>query len=137
MKRLLPFAVCSLLCLGACSKEQPQHNESTELHEKEKATAGSTQGADNNLADPQIAAGEEVYEDNCAGCHNSGTAGAPKPGDKEGWKERIPLGIAELTKKSIEGYEGKTGMMPPKGGNSSLSEKEVSSAVKYMVFKSQ
>jgi len=78
-----------------------------------------------------------VYEANCAGCHDSGTAGAPKPGHKEDWKGRLELGVELLTKKSIEGYDGKTGSMPAKGGNEALTSEEVSNAVQYMVFKSR
>jgi len=40
-----------------------------------------------------------------------------------------------MVKKSIEGYEGKTGVMPPKGGNSTLTDEEVSNAVDFMTVK--
>jgi len=39
--------------------------------------------------------------------------------------------------KSIQGFEGKQGVMPPKGGNSVLTQEELSNAVYYMVKISQ
>jgi cytochrome c5 len=35
------------------------------------------------------ATGEEVYQRTCAACHASGTAGAPKFGDKQAWSKLI------------------------------------------------
>jgi cytochrome c5 len=140
MKHTTKLALLSLLFLGACGQEKnvqqvptPVHQEAAENENKDS----STRGSDNNLADAKVAAGEEVYEANCAGCHDSGTAGAPKPGNKEDWKGRLELGVELLTKKSIEGYDGKTGSMPAKGGNAALTSEEVSNAVQYMVFKSR
>jgi len=140
MKHLSRLAFFSLLFLGACSQEKPVPPPAVPTHQEaaENETQGSSaQGLNENLTDPKIAAGEEVYEANCAGCHDSGTAGAPKPGNKEDWKGRLELGVELLTKKSIEGYEGKTGAMPAKGGNVALTSEEVSNAVKYMVFKTR
>ncbi|HWR01413.1 MAG TPA: c-type cytochrome [Chlorobaculum sp.] len=129
----------SLLFLGACGPEKtvqqnpPAHQEVAEREENPAATRAS----DDKLTDPKIAAGEEVYEASCAGCHDSGTAGAPKPGKKEDWASRIGQGVELMTKKSIEGFDGKTGSMPAKGGNEALTVEEISNAVKYMVFKLQ
>jgi cytochrome c5 len=139
MKHTAWLALFSLLFLGACGQEKtvqplaPVHQEAAENESHSYSAQGSTE----NLTDPKIAAGEEVYEANCAGCHDSGTAGAPKPGNKEDWKGRLELGVELLTKKSIEGYDGKTGAMPSKGGNEALTSEEVSNAVQYMVFKSR
>jgi len=78
-------------------------------------------------------AGEAVYKSACAMCHKSGIAGAPKLEDKEAWTERLAQGEATLIEHSIKGFKGATGYMPPKGGKSSLTDAEVSSAVRYMI----
>ena len=38
-----------------------------------------------------------------------------------------------IIKKSIEGLEGNTGVMPPKGGNENLSTADITHAVTYMI----
>ncbi len=82
-------------------------------------------------------AGESVYKKTCALCHAAGVAGAPKPGDKAEWVARIAQGDETLYKHAIEGFTGEKGMMPPRGGGSSLSDDEVKAAVDYMVAKSK
>ncbi len=77
--------------------------------------------------------GATVYKTVCRVCHGTGVMGAPKHGDKAGWADRISKGIATLEKNAIEGFKGKKGMMPAKGGRSSLSNDEVKAAVAYMI----
>lgn len=88
-----------------------------------------------NAATP--AAGQQVYQSTCVACHGSGVAGAPKMGDKAAWKKRIAKGLPTLEQHAINGYKGSTGYMPAKGGNSSLSDGQVKSAVQYMVAHSK
>jgi len=83
------------------------------------------------------AKGEGVYMNFCAACHASGIAGAPKVGDKDAWQERIAQGTPVLIEHALNGFQGKSGVMPAKGGNSALTEEEISSAVTYMVDKSK
>jgi cytochrome c5 len=146
MKSTAGIFLVSLLFLGACAQQpapqtEAQQNPQTPAHQESAENEGSsaaTRGSDDtNLSDAEVAAGEEVYETNCAGCHDSGTGGAPRPGNKEDWKALIDQPIETLTKRSIEGFDGKKGTMPPKGGNDALTEKEVTNAVKYMVFKTR
>lgn len=86
------------------------------------------------LAAPTWAAdGKAVYESVCKVCHGTGVMGAPKQGDKAGWADRMGQGIAKLEENAIKGFKGKKGVMPPKGGNSTLSDDEVKAAVAYMV----
>lgn len=73
--------------------------------------------------------GEAVYADVCAACHDSGAAGAPKLGDADGWGDRLDQDTATLYEHAINGI----GAMPPKGGNSGLSDEEVEAAVDYMI----
>lgn len=83
------------------------------------------------------AGGEGVYTRVCSLCHASGLAGAPMFGDKAAWEPRITQGSAILYKHAIEGFAGAKGMMPPRGGNASLTDDEVKSAVDYMVAKAR
>jgi cytochrome c5 len=80
--------------------------------------------------------GQQVFEQVCTACHGAGIAGAPKVGDAAAWKARIAEGEATLFKHAIGGFQGKTGMMPPKGGNADLADVEVERAVVYMANKS-
>ncbi len=77
--------------------------------------------------------GEGVYKTACAACHSAGIAGAPKSGDKTAWAPRIAQGKDTLYKHAILGFQGKNGVMPAKGGNSSLADGDVKSAVDYMI----
>jgi cytochrome c5 len=75
--------------------------------------------------------GKKLYESACVACHGAGIAGAPKFGDKAAWADRIKQGQNVLYEHAIKGFQGKNGMMPPKGG-SAASEEEVKAAVDYM-----
>lgn len=89
-------------------------------------------------AGPAAAAdGEAVYNQACMACHAQGVAGAPKFGDAEAWGPRIEKGTETLYENSINGFQGDTGMMPPKGGFTNLSDEEVKAAVDYMVENAQ
>lgn len=81
-------------------------------------------------------AGKGIYNASCAACHGAGIAGAPKLGDKANWSARIKQGDAVLYEHAIKGFQGKAGMMPPKGG-STASDAEVKAAVDYMVAASK
>ena len=81
--------------------------------------------------------GREVYEATCAACHASGVAGAPKLGDKAAWAPRIAQGMDTLHTHALKGFQGKAGMMPPKGGNMSAKDEDVKAAVDYMVSQSK
>ena len=80
--------------------------------------------------------GKGVYGKACALCHAAGVAGAPKPGDKEAWATRVAQGKETLYKHAIEGYTGANGMMPARGGNSTLSDDDVKAAVNFMADQS-
>lgn len=80
-------------------------------------------------AAPAAADGKAVYEKACVACHASGVAGAPKFGDKAAWSTRLGQGLDALTKTAIAGK----GAMPPKGGNTALSDAEIKAAVSHMV----
>lgn len=81
--------------------------------------------------------GEQVYQQVCTACHGAGVAGAPKTGDKAVWAPRLALGSDLMNKHAIEGYQGKAGYMPPKGGRTDLTDQSVINAVEYMVNQSK
>ena len=83
------------------------------------------------------AKGQGVYMNFCASCHASGVAGAPKVGDQKAWRDRIGKGSAAMINNAIKGFQGTNGFMPAKGGNSALTDEEVSSAVMYMLESSK
>ena len=76
--------------------------------------------------------GEQVYGQVCKTCHEAGLAGAPKSGDKAAWTARIAEGEKTLVQHAVAGFQGKTGVMPPKGGNPDLTDDEVHRAVVYL-----
>ena len=77
--------------------------------------------------------GKKIYDASCMACHAAGVAGAPKLGDKANWAPRIAQGADTMYTHAIKGFQGKAGMMPPKGGNMSLKDDDVKAAVDYMV----
>lgn len=74
--------------------------------------------------------GKELYAKACAACH---IALPPKLGDKAAWAPRIATGTEALVASVIKGK----GAMPPRAGNSSLSDADIKAAVEYMVSQSK
>jgi len=81
--------------------------------------------------------GEQVYGMGCTTCHGAGIAGAPKVGDAAAWEARIAQDMDTIYAHAINGYVGENGVMPAKGGLTSLSDDEVRAAVDYMIENSQ
>jgi cytochrome c5 len=77
--------------------------------------------------------GEETYKAVCSTCHTAGIAGAPRSGDKSAWAPRIAQGKDTLYKHALEGFQGKGGVMPAKGGRGDLPDELVKETVDYMV----
>jgi cytochrome c5 len=82
---------------------------------------------------PGVRSGEQVVNTVCQTCHGAGLVGAPKIGDKAAWQPRLAQGVNALQEHAIKGIRA----MPPKGGNPSLSDAEVSAAVDYMLKQSK
>lgn len=150
MKRLaLVLAVAA--ALSACSRqEDAASTAASSVTPAPSAPAADTTVAANNTSTPPApsgtrpdasttaalgaaGAGQDTYGKACVACHGAGVAGAPKLGDKGDWGPRIAQGKDTLYKHAIEGYTGKKGMMPPKGGNTALADADVKAAVDYMV----
>ena len=81
----------------------------------------------------QLEVGKTVYSQNCMACHSAGVAGAPKMSDTAAWEPRIAQGMDTLNGHAINGFTGSSGVMPPKGGFTTLNDDEVKAAVAYMV----
>jgi cytochrome c5 len=79
-------------------------------------------------SDPDHERGEAVYRKTCAACHDEGVLGAPKIGDRKAWKPLIAEGQRMLTRTATRGIR----KMPPRGGDPSLSDRDVALAVVYL-----
>jgi cytochrome c5 len=81
---------------------------------------------------PGSRTGEQVYQTVCKTCHEAGIAGAPKFGDKAAWAAPIKQGFDVLIQHAINGLQQNGKVMPPKGGNTDLTDSEVARAVAFM-----
>ena len=82
-------------------------------------------------ANRPLKAGEEVYNAQCAACHNAGAAGAPKLGDGGAWAPRLKTGYDTLLDSVLKGK----GAMGAQGGGD-FSDIELGRAVVYLANKS-
>ncbi len=72
--------------------------------------------------------GEQVYDQVCKTCHETGVLNAPKFRDKAAWAKVIAQGQTVAVDHAIKGIRA----MPPKGGNADLDDVEVERAVAFM-----
>lgn len=136
----LSFLALLTFTLPACSKKEkknasPHPQQMASAPEKAPTKAAPAQTAVGFQT--SLAAGEKIYNKVCAACHAAGLAGAPKTGDQAAWKDRIAAGMDLLYQHAIKGVQGSSGVMPPKGGDMSLSDQQVKDAVDYMVQQSK
>lgn len=75
--------------------------------------------------------GKKVYQQSCAGCHETGTANAPLRSDTKHWQKRMQEAHNQsvLANSVIQGM----GAMPPKGGCANCTEDEIRTSVAYML----
>jgi cytochrome c5 len=78
-------------------------------------------------ANRPLAAGEQVFKVQCAACHTTGAAGAPKQGDTAAWANRIRTGFDALVTSALKGK----GAMPAQAGGD-FSDTEIARAVAYL-----
>lgn len=87
------------------------------------AEAGATEVAQAELTP------EGIYTSKCQACHNSGMMGAPKPGG-DVWQSRLDdVGLDQIVKHAIEGYNA----MPAKGMCTECSDQDIRDTVEYMI----
>ncbi|QEM84236.2 c-type cytochrome [Halomonas binhaiensis] len=101
-------------------------DESEATQEADKQPAADDAGSAEETASID---GQAIYQQTCMACHDTGIAGAPTRGDAKAWEPRLAQGIETLYDHAINGLN----IMPPRGGNASLSDEEVKAAVDYMV----
>ena len=77
--------------------------------------------------------GTAAYETACVACHGAGIAGAPKVGDKTAWGPRIAQGKDTLYNHALHGFQGKSGVMPAKGGRADWPDDLIKQAVDHIV----
>lgn len=78
-------------------------------------------------ANRPLRAGEEVFKGQCAACHATGAAGAPKLGDAAAWGPRLGQGFEALVHSALKGK----GAMAPQGGGD-FDDTEIARGVAYM-----
>ena len=76
--------------------------------------------------------GKVIFGNLCTGCHGTGAGGAPTL-DAAHWAARAAEGKDTLYKHAEEGFTGKSGVMPPRGGNPALSDEQIKATVDWMV----
>jgi len=78
-------------------------------------------------ANRPLANGETVFKAQCAACHGTGVAGAPKLGDAAAWGPRLGQGFQTLVEHALKGK----GAMAPQGGGD-FADLEIARAVAYL-----
>lgn len=87
---------------------------------------GTVTSVDKSLA-PVERTGEQVYA-TCGSCHATGLLNSPKTGSDADWKTRAAIGLDALVTSAINGKGG----MPARGGDPSITDKEIRSAILFM-----
>lgn len=72
---------------------------------------------------------EQLYKKDCAFCHDNGTAGAPKYGDKNSWAPHLAKGMDVLKEHALKGFKA----MPARGLCPQCSDQETLDALDYML----
>lgn len=108
----------------------PKTQETAPKAEEKTTTESTTPSQTSNL---DIAKGEQIYKTACFVCHDMAVAGAPKFGDKDSWAPRIEQDLNTLFNHALQGFQGNSGVMPPKGGQVGLPDDDVKAAVIYML----
>lgn len=77
--------------------------------------------------------GKTIFGNLCQTCHTNAATGAPVITDKAEWAPRVAQGLDTLVKHATDGFTGKKGVMPPRGGNPSLTDAQVRATVEWML----
>lgn len=124
------FVVPVFIIIGLVYYVTSAHKPAAGQNDMEKAIAGriakvgTVEVRDANRA---LKNGEEVYNAQCAACHGSGAAGAPKFKDAGAWGARIKNGYEALLTSALKGK----GAMGAQGGGD-FDDVEIGRAVVHM-----
>ena len=72
--------------------------------------------------------GEQIVQEQCFKCHQTGEGGAPKIGDRAAWIPRVKKGLEPVVRAAIGGHDN----MPARGGRADLTDAEFRNAIIYM-----
>lgn len=146
MKKLFVFilvvAMGGFLLSGCNGNGKKQNNRSSMMSGKqmngtmmnrESTTATNTKVGKNYVAN--LENGKKVYTKICIACHMTGVAGAPALKDKARWEGIAAKGMTQLHHDAINGFTGKTGVMPARGSCTDCSDQDIYDAVAYMLKK--
>ena len=73
--------------------------------------------------------GQQIVEERCVKCHQTGEGGAPRIGDRAAWIPRVKQGLDVVVRSAINGHGG----MPARGGQADLTDAELRGAIVYMM----
>jgi len=130
---VVPIAAIMLLVTYVASQYKPAAGSdgmSEEAVARRIQPVGAVEVKDANDVST-LKTGEQVYQAQCAACHTSGAAGAPKLGDAAGWAPRLGQGYQVLLTSALKGK----GNMGPQGGGD-FSDLEIGRAVVYLANQS-
>ena len=83
---------------------------------------------------PNINNGKNIFDQTCKICHLYGTADATILSDKESWKNLLnKKGFEEIYINVLNGFNGKKGAMPAKGGCLQCSNIDLFDAIYYIL----
>ena len=117
----------ALLALVSCNPSPTEDSQDASSDEQEEHS--DTWSPTN----PVLLAGQTIYQNECALCHDEGEEGAPRLSKKSQWEKREAKGHDTLIDHAINGFDGRDGEMPARGGTETLTDEEVTNAVKYML----
>jgi len=133
---LLAFVVpiCSILLLVKLVLSQPSANPGALAPEAVAARIQPVARVEFGAAAAPAGArkGEDIVKATCTACHQAGVANAPKIGDRASWGPRIKQGLSAMLATAIKGK----GAMPPRGGDASLTDAELTRAIIFMANQS-
>ena len=133
---LLSFVVpiCSILLLVKLVLSQPSANPGALAPEAVAAHIQPVARVEFGAAAAPAGArkGEDIVKTTCTACHQAGVANAPKIGDRASWDPRIKQGLQGMLAAAIKGK----GAMPPRGGDASLTDAELTRAIISMANQS-
>ena len=112
---LFSFVVPVFAIIGLVYYVTSDHKPASGTVNPEKATSARIQKigtVEIRDANRPMKNGDDVYKAQCAACHATGAAGAPKMGDTAAWAPRIKTGYEALLNSALKGK----GAMAPQGG---------------------